>query len=77
MKKYVKPMLQVAATPLSSGATISCTVAADMEIVQSFINGADPDKVFGMYEACEEQVPLDMYCRFTSSELGAAQAFIS
>ena len=32
---------------------------------------------FGMGEECIIQIPLDMYCKFTSTELGAVQIFWS
>ena len=52
-------------------------IVADMGLIQSIVGGVDANKTFGMGEACEIQIPLDMYCKFTSTEMGAAQIFWS
>lgn len=77
MKNYIKPTVHLALDGTTSGTVSSCEVAADMQLIQSIVGGADADKIFNITEACEIGVALDMYCKFTSSELGAAQAFIS
>lgn len=77
MQKYVKPTISMTAsiTPDQLG---TCMVQADLELIQSIVgNGIDMKDTFGMQEACAIQIPLDMYCKFTSAELGAAQAFNS
>lgn len=77
MNNYVKPTIKLAAID-ARGNTISCsTTETDMDLIQSIIGGADADKTFGMSEPCEIQIPLDMYCKFTSSEMGAVVVFWS
>lgn len=77
MSNYIKPVIKLA-TVDAKGNTVSCsTTESDMSLIQGIIGGADADKTFGMGEPCEIQVPLDMYCKFTSSDLGAVQIFWS
>ena len=77
MSNYIKPGIKLA-TVDAKGNTVSCsTTESDMSLIQGIIGGADADKTFGMGEPCEIQVPLDMYCKFTSSDLGAVQIFWS
>ena len=77
MSNYIKPVIKLA-TVDAKGNTVSCsTTESDMSLIQGIIGGADADKTFGMGEPCEIQIPLDMYCKFTSSDLGAVQIFWS
>lgn len=76
MKEYIKPTIKLA-TPAANGLTSCSTTSTDMELIQSIIGGADANKTFGMGESCEIEIPLDMYCKFTSTELGAIQIFWS
>lgn len=77
MNDYIKPTIKLVAASGSRSSTTSCSTAADMDLIQSIVGGVDANKTFGMGEACEIQVPLDMYCKFTSTEMGAAQIFWS
>lgn len=77
MNKYIKPTVQIVLNASARSSTSSCSTSADMDLIQSIIGGADADKTFGMNEPCELQIPLEMYCKFTSSEMGAAQIFWS
>lgn len=76
MNNYVKPVIRLAQSSGARGVS-SCMSEADMELIQSIVGGADADKTFGMTEECEIQIPLEMYCKFTSAELGATQIFWS
>lgn len=77
MNNYVKPVIKLA-TVAADGSTVSCgTTKSDMDLIQSIIGGADANNTFGMGESCLIEVPLDMYCKFTSTELGAVQVFWS
>lgn len=66
------------AASTNSSSTSSCFTKADMDLITSII-GPDINisTAFAMQEACVNQLPIDMYCKFTSAELGAVQAFIS
>lgn len=77
MNKYIKPTVQIVLNASARSSASSCSTSADMDLIQSIIGGADADKTFGMNEPCELQIPLEMYCKFTSSEMGAAQIFWS
>lgn len=77
MKSYMKPTVSLAMIGSNSDALGSCIVKADLDLIQSIVGGADANKTFGQYEACEIQIPLEIYCKFTSAEMGFAQAFIS
>ena len=76
MKDYLKPTLVFAAA--SIGSASSCLVKVDMELIADILGeGYEADQIFGMNESCQKGVPIDYYCKYTSVELGAQQAFIS
>ncbi len=77
MNNYVKPTIKLAGVASNSLAGSCSTTETDMDLIQSIIGGADANNTFGMGEDCLIQVPLDMYCKFTSTELGAVQIFWS
>ncbi len=78
MKNYIKPAISLVAVAADSGTSSSCaTTSADMSLIQSIVGGLDANKIFGGNEPCEIPVDLDMYCKFTSTELGAAKIFLS
>ena len=77
MNNYVKPVVKLAVTD-AAGNTISCgTSGADMQLIQSIVGGANANENFGMGESCKIEVPLDMFCKFTSAELGKTVVFWS
>ncbi len=77
MNNYIKPAIKLA-TVDANGNTVSCgTTAADMELIQSIVGGANANDTFGMGEACLIEIPLDMYCKFTSADTGATLVFWS
>lgn len=78
MKSYMKPTISLAITG-GNGGYGSCIVKADLDLLQSIL-GNDftfSKNSFAMSEDCVEGIPVDIYCKFTSAELGAAHAFIS
>lgn len=77
MNNYVKPTIKLAGVASRAIPGSCSTTATDMELIQSIIGGADANDTFGMGEDCDIQIPLDMYCKFTSTELGAVQIFWS
>lgn len=77
MDNYIKPSIKLVADSGARASTNSCSASADMDLIQSIVGGVDADKTFGMGEACEIQIPLDMYCKFTSADLGAVTIFWS
>lgn len=78
MKDYIKPIIKLVTTISDTGTSTSCaTTADDMALIQGIVGGADSNKIFGSGEPCEIAVDLDMYCKFTSTELGAAKIFLS
>lgn len=77
MKNYVKPTIKLA-TIGADGNTISCsTTESDMDLIQSIVGGANANDTFGMGESCLIELPLDMYCKFTSAEMGKIVVFWS
>ena len=77
MKNYVKPVIKLAVTD-SNGNTVSCgTTESDMELIQSIVGGANANDTFGLGESCLIELPLDMYCKFTSAEMGKTVVFWS
>ena len=77
MNNYVKPAIRLVTTD-ANGNVVSCgTTGTDMDLIQSIIGGADAEKTFGLGESCEIELPLDMYCKFTSAEMGKTLVFWS
>ena len=77
MNNYVKPTIKLAGVASRAAAGSCSTTESDMDLIQSIVGGADADKTFGMNEPCAIQIPLDMYCKFTSSAMGAVVIFWS
>lgn len=78
MNQYVKPTIKLASAAANSASAGSCLNQVDRELLESIIGpGYDLSKAFGMNEPCENPVPIDAYCKFTSAELGAIQGFSS
>lgn len=76
MQKYVKPTISLTAS-VSANGPMFCNVKADLDLIKDIVGADNIENSFGLFEACEIQIPIDSYCKFTSAELGAAQAFIS
>ncbi len=76
MKNYIKPTLIL--TAAAAGGPSTCLVQVDLDVITDILGeGFDADKIFGMHEACESKVAIDLYCKFTSVELGSEQGFLS
>lgn len=76
MKNYVKPTFILAAA--TAGKPSSCLTTVDLDLISEILgDGYDVDKIFGQYEACDQKVAIDYYCKFTSVELGSEQGFLS
>ena len=76
MKSYTKPTIALLAVNNQTG-SVFCDVQADIDLIKDIIGDVNMDAAFGLNEACANQVPIDWYCKFTSAEMGAAQAFTS
>lgn len=78
MQKYVKPTISLTASVSANGPAF-CSVQADLDLIQSITGLTITKDSFAASEACKLPLPVefDIYCKFTSAELGAAQAFIS
>ena len=76
MKSYIKPTISLVITN-GNGGFGSCIVKADEELIESILGLELTPNSFGMNEACVDKLPIDMYCKFTSADLGAAHAFES
>ena len=81
MNKYIKPAFML--TSLSSGTfnSANCSIKGeDRELIESVL---DIPNAFAATEKECEDFPIDMgtflesYCKFTSTDLGATQAFFS
>lgn len=77
MNKYIKPAIKLATVDGVHMPGSCNTTSSDMELIQSIIGIENMDKAFGIGEGCQTEIPLDMYCKFTSTELGAASVFWS
>lgn len=78
MKKYLKPTLVFAAASVGSPSSCLGLSQDDMDLIADILgDGFDANKIFGMNEACEIGVPIEHYCKYTSVETGAMQAFLS
>ncbi len=78
MNNYIKPVIKLATTDVN-GNIVSCgTTENDMNLILSIIGpSAKPEDCFGMNENCAVPLPIDMYCKFTSTSTGALLVFWS
>jgi len=70
MNKYVKPTISLLSAGTNTRATSSCTTStADAkEIMDILISmGIDKDTAFAPVEGCGSMVPIEDYCKFTST----------
>lgn len=77
MKEYMKPTIAIAAATGTN--VVTCIEKIDAQLIFE-ITGIKPNNMadaFGMYEACDEQLPIEFWCKFTSADLSGVQAFIS
>ena len=85
MKKYMKPVFNIAAWVPNPNPGNSCTTSEeDMNMIAEILGIPLTDLAesgaFALSEGCKTVVPLDMYCKFTSvSATGSAgiKAFVS
>ncbi len=77
MKTYQKPTIMLSSTASTASTLGSCMEKVDAELIQQITGLPITNDSFGMNEACKKPVPIEFYCKFTSGELGALQAFIS
>ncbi len=80
MKQYTKPTIAIAAATGASAVT-TCIQKVDAQLITSIL-GYDftPEQLrntFAANESCDIQLPIEFYCKFTSVDMGALQAFIS
>lgn len=76
MNNYIKPTISLVAAVSNTGTSASCTTTSeDMDLIKDITGITDTSKFFGVGEACA--VEVEMYCKFTSVENGAAKAFVS
>ena len=79
MNNYIKPVIKLATTD-PAGNIVSCgTTANDLELIQAIVGPGIKieDGCFGMSENCAVPLPIDMYCKFTSTSTGALLVFWS
>jgi hypothetical protein len=76
MKDYIKPTIKLASTISDTGTSVTCSnTAEDMQLIKDLTGVDDVKVLFGIGEGCS--VEVDMYCKFTSVEVGNVQVFIS
>lgn len=76
MKNYIKPTINLVAAISDTGSSTSCTTTSeDMDLIKDLTGVDDVKMLFGTNEGCE--IGVDMYCKFTSAEVGNVQVFIS
>ncbi len=71
MSNYIKPTFKLAAVAGNARAGSGCNVSdAEMEDVRGFLNdfGLTLNNAFADTEACIDQVPGTIYCKFASVE---------
>lgn len=78
MNNYVKPAIKLATVEGALNNAGSCTTnSTDLELIKGIVGADDIKKAFAPTESCEFPLPLDMYCKFTSAEMGLAVVFWS
>ena len=79
MNNYIKPVIKLATTDVN-GNVVSCsTTKNDMDLIQAIIGPSIKidDNCFSITESCRTGIPIDMYCKFTSTSTGALLVFWS
>lgn len=78
MNLYTKPTAILLAASGSRAGASGCTSSAeDLEILKDVFGITDIKKAFGIGEACEDQYPIEAYCKFTAADAGATAVFTS
>lgn len=78
MNMYTKPSIKLLAVGTNSSSIGSCFSSADLETLEGILGiPIDPATAFGMGEACQNQLPIEGYCKFTSAQTGSTQVFVS
>ncbi len=70
MSKYTKPTISLISLNANPVVAASCsTSAADAKEIKEILEsmGYDMNQAFGIYEACNEPVAFEDYCKFSSS----------
>lgn len=75
MNNYVKPAIKLATVDGVHMPGTCQTTSSDMELIQSIVGAENMENVFGSKEGCA--IPFDMYCKFTSTEMGLISVFWS
>ena len=75
MSNYVKPAIKLTTVGGARIAGSCSTTSTDIEIIESIVGKENLEMAFGMNEGCA--IPFDMYCKFTSAEMGLATVFSS
>lgn len=76
MNNYIKPAIKLATTDANNNVVSCGTTADDMQLIQDIIGGnVNLNNAFGLNEGCA--IKIDMYCKFTSAEVGLTRVFWS
>lgn len=73
MAQYIKPGIKLvsAATPLNVAG--GCTTSAeDLQLLGEIFGITDWKTAFAVGEGCQDEYPIEQYCKFTSVENGVA-----
>lgn len=76
MKEYKKPTIAIAAST-GTNPPVFCYVQADLDLIKDIVGASNIENSFGLFESCKVQIPIEGMCKFTSADMGYAQAFIS
>ena len=77
MANYIKPTVKLAALSSGVSGVGSCTTTKDDISIIVDAWQLDINTAFGINESCIDQVPYDMYCKFTSVDNGALKVLYS
>lgn len=70
MSKYIKPTISLLSLNASAAAASTCsTSTTDAKELMAMLQdmGYDESNAFGIGEVCQNVVPIEGYCKFTSS----------
>ena len=70
--KYLKPTAYLMAMSGSGSSTGSCSTTKEDLQTLADIYGVDINVAFAMGEGCQEEIPIEEYCAYTSVENGVA-----
>jgi len=77
MAQYIKPGIKFVSLAATSRPAGNCTTSGeDLKLIGDVFGITDWDKAFAVGEGCQDEYPIEEYCKFTSVENGVATVIL-